>query len=178
VKKVLCVTGGAAALLVALGVLLQQVNGVRLNGIVREYDRAVERHLAVRDYEAAYYQLNHLYNRLATSTNGHRHLTSGQVKTLRQKLHRRMWTLLRALEQELPRGVANDWTTTAELAQRYDAFFHNRIAMLVRDKSQRKMIALVGEFRGKQHGSLAYDRLPEPPQTDSAATLGGATAGR
>ncbi|MDY0110722.1 MAG: hypothetical protein RBT60_12395 [Candidatus Krumholzibacteria bacterium] len=171
-KKILYVTGAAAAFLVVAGILLQQIIGVRLHGIVREYDRAVADQLAARDYEAAYYQLNHLYNRVATSTSGHRHLTAEQLKTIRQKLYHRTRVLLRTLDQELPGGVAQDWTSTAELAQRYDVFFHTRIAMLVRDQSQRRMIALVGRFRGAQPGSLAYDRLPEPPRTQPT-TFGG-----
>lgn len=146
-KKILIIVAGIIVTLAIVVFSADVMLDIKLQGIVNDYDDAIEKHIATGDYEAAYYDLNRLYNRLATVTNGKPLLESRHLKWIDQRLSIRRNRMLDLLAENLPNGVENDWHTIDTLAFRYTQMEDFRIATLLRDDGARKSVQLRNQLR-------------------------------
>ena len=164
----MCIITGVIVALIVLGIMLEHAAYLKMGSLLGEYDREVEKQIAAEDYEAAYLQLNHLHNRLATFGGGQRILNAGHLNWIGCRLEARRAELLPRLADAFPDGMAGDWSNVTELEQRYIRFYGERIAMRIRDKNRRRMIELGIEFRNAVRDQ-PVDLLPE--RVGSAAQM-------
>jgi len=159
-KKVAWIVAG----LVVLGVILQKAMHSKLEGILRDYDKALVEHRETGDHESAYYKLNRTFNRIAgagVSVSDRPLYTSKQIGWLGKELDKRVESLLPVLEDAFPEGIENDWSSVGELRNRYRAFYQGRIAVLNRDEAARKQTELAAKLRGVASPERLPERLPE-----------------
>jgi len=171
-KKVMCIITGVIVALIVLGIMLEHATYLKMGSLLGEYDREVEQQIAAEDYEAAYLQLNHLHNRLATFGGGLRILNAGHLNWIGYRLEARRAELLPRLADAFPDGMTGDWSTVEELEQRYIRFHGERIAMRIRDKNRRRMIELGIKFRDADRDQ-PVGLLPE--RVRNAARMTGST---
>ena len=146
--------------LVVIGVVVQKSKSSEWEEVLERYDEALVKYQKVNDYKSAYYELNCAFNDIISAgvnSSSDPVYTTEQISQIGNELDKRVDTLLTKLEEKLPGGIENDWSSVDELRNRYKSFYQKRVAILNRDKAARKQTELVIKLRGLN----APEKLPE-----------------
>ena len=166
-KKIIFIIAG----LVVLALLFQKFINSELKKTLKHYDKVLVEYQKEGNYTSAYYELNHTFNRIAavgTSPFDHPRYTTKQIIWTEKELNKRVESLLPKLDEVLPEGIEDDWSSTEELRNRYNSFYQKRIAILNRDKAARKQTELIIKLRG----IVAPEQLPEGPSNIASRKSG------
>ena len=152
IKKIISIIIGLVIGLVILVVSAEQYQQFKLARVLKHYDKVLIECQEKGDYESAYYELNHSFNRMVIM--GSPVLTNRPLYTvekinwIREELFERVEFLLPKLAETLPQGIENDWSSIEQLKSHYNSFFQKRIAVLIRNNAIRSQAKLINKLRG------------------------------